>query len=257
MGVVEIGGRKYTTTKRLDRVTDVWFKLSVEKCGPPGIPVTIKSRNELGIFKHLSAVSTAFPYTDGEIVCLVVALDETAIFDEFTVAHEITHWILNLEGFVTYKDHEAPNNDCQLMLGSVLSHVNVNARLKRYGFDYLSQVDALAQSVGRAIRRRTAWNLPKAELIAKALLCVDILLNCSPARNRDLQEAIAPREALSNIVSNSLSVLSHYALDDLEGNKRAGRMLIRSLGLSTLGTYMEFAVVPELRDMLRKKSRET
>lgn len=194
---------------------------------------------------------TAFPYSDGQVAVLVVALDDTDAIDEAIVAHEILHWILHLEGFRDFKDHERPNNDCQIMLGSVLSHVPLNQRLTEYGFEYLSGVDTLADGVVAAITRRENWELSRPALIAKSLLCVDILQNCSSKKRQVLEEAVNANTPLAQCVHGCLDVLSHYELNECESNRRAGRKLINFLGLNKFGNYVEFESIPELRAMVR------
>jgi len=171
MTTIKVEGREITVSENLDRVVDDWYQLSLEKCGRPGIPFTIKNRREFRLLPHLSRVSTAFPYSDGQVVVLVVALDNTDAIDEATVAHEILHWILILEGFPQFKDHKQPHNDCQIMLGSVLSHVPLNQRLAKYRFEYLTEVDGLADEVVAAITQREDWNLARRSVRARLSRC--------------------------------------------------------------------------------------
>lgn len=251
MTTIEVEGREITVSENLDRVVDDWYQLSLEKCGQPGIPVTIKNRREFDLLPHLSHVSTAFPYSDGQVVVLVVALDNTDAIHEATVAHEILHWILNLDGFPQFKDHKRPHNDCEIMLGIVLSHVPLNQRLAEYGFEYLTGVDALADRVVAAITQREDWDLARPELIAKSLLCVDILQNCTPKKRQVLEEAVSINTLLAQCVHGCLDVLSHYDLRDCESIRRAGRKLISFLMLNKFGNYIEYDTIPELRRMLK------
>ena len=239
-------------SQELADLGDEWTKLALNRCGPPEIPVTIFNRRNIGIAPiYKGGLNTAYPYCVDGRLALAVMLEDTDSIDEGIVAHELLHWIVMLHGFRSYINQTHREDNCEVMLNGLLSHVPVNREAEKRGFPLTHLFDSNARSQARFLTSDEQTALSEEAPLRIALYCSDLLLNCSVAGRTVLEQSIDERPQIATLVKQILSITKHRDLLEPNKNSRAGRRIIKALHLTRRGDYHLLNNTGQLRAVLR------
>ncbi|MEK6285350.1 MAG: hypothetical protein AABO57_06380 [Acidobacteriota bacterium] len=228
----------FTASGKLALLMDEWVSLAEKQYGLPQLPVTIINRRDHPkLSGDRGELNTAVPELVNGQPMLVVFLENTDAVNEILVAHEIMHWILNLNGFKGVSEASRFYDKIASYLTSLVSHVPLNRFMTERGFDYLSYENERATETLNALPRELKKPRVEQTLVWTVLYLCDVILNCSPKIRNEIEKQIAADGRINAKVNQVLSILGGFNLHDVNENSAALQSLLTELELHRFGTF--------------------
>jgi len=192
----EISIRKHADEPTL-AMLDLWRSLSEHKTGVP-IEVMVGNRREhkqLGSFR--GELNTAYPSVHDGKPILVLWMDSFSNVKPLIIAHELGHWVLNLQGFHSFNYRPSKNSNIEILLNSMASHVPLYALQRSLGHKPDDEIDSRALHNIKLFATKVK---SEKNIMANALMLADDIMNCSSGN----------RTSLLNVINRNYSKTSKY-----------------------------------------------
>lgn len=254
MPIIRIADKDIIISDKLARLFTEWEDLAEERFGKPRIPVEIISRYKVKQLKHFRGeLNTARPIKVHRHWVLVVAVENIDPLNEIIVAHEVMHWIIRFYGFHDVQNKSNPNDDYEILLNCLTSHVPLNRFMAERGFDYLPMENERAMHATKLIYKNGWPKSPtKRYIIYWSLYFSDLIICSSEESSNQLRLALNTCSPIDTRVKQILSTLDHSNLHKPDENKKAKWWLIKMLKLKKWGDFIDFDNLASLKQELKK-----
>lgn len=232
------------------RMVDIWKKISLEKVGYE-IDIVVGNRKEHPhLKKSKDEVNTGWPikHNSGKVY-LALWMEKTINPNYILISHEIGHWILKLQGFHAWKRKDQNNNNIQVLLSSLSSHIPLYNLQRSIGQDPQKEInERAAHNVGIYLKDNESRD--SISIIESALYITDDILNCSNNLKEKLINACKIKHPNTLKLVNKIQEISEFFdLYNSTENLKFSKSVIKELKLN-LGNWETVNNMELLKNML-------
>jgi hypothetical protein len=231
---------------------DLWHSLCQENFGT-SIEVMASSRKERQQLRSFRGeLNTAYPQIVEGRVVLALLLDSLKNVKAIVITHEIGHWVLTLQGMLTYQYTPRPHGDTEILLNSFAQHPHLYELQRSLGHEPQAEIDSHAEhdlhllANEREPRGRDAW-------VRNALLLADDILNCSESYKKRLKSVVKRKHRnTAEILNKILKIAPYYSPPSPGGDYRSSRRPIQKRLIKELQLGTNWQELDEIKLLKRK-----
>lgn len=236
--------------RKVLRMFELWHELCTKEIGRD-IEVVLADRREKRELRAAKGeVNTACPEVLDGRVRMVLYFEDISNIEDVILSHEIGHWVLKLQGFLTLLLEDARFSDDEILVNSLCQHRPLYQLQRSYGLDPQPEIDKRAEhDVGLCQDTREASD--ERVIRAMALLFADDILSCSAGIAGAFTQVLEERHPRTRLlVEKIVENAGRYDLNTIDGSER----FLRRLG-SELKLAKRWSIYDE-RHSLRQMVRE-
>jgi hypothetical protein len=215
------------------KILKLWHDLCKEVVGHD-FAVNVGNRREHSqLAGYNGEFNVAIPHIIDGKAKLIIWVDNTKDVKLTILTHEISHWILKLQGFQGIVYQSKPHIDIEVYLNTFLHHPGVYEIQRKYGHD---PKDYIKERIEHYIKlfQDGVEGKSKEDRVQRALLIIDDYLHSSEVLRGELDKILREKHKLTKkVLAKIIKVVKKYNLVVARDVKQCGLEILKTLGFNT------------------------